>query len=89
MRKILVAAAVSVIAMAYVAAPDAVAGAIGGTGRLGVVIGRTILDVVTLGAGGGTGAPAGQTGGSVVELEDGTRVWVPADAELAPADGQP
>lgn len=84
MRKLIAAAAMSMLAMAYVAAPEAVAGAAQGTANLFVAVGRAALSIVTLGAGGG--APAGQTGGGHVEtLPDGTQVWIPDGATVAPA----
>lgn len=91
MRRILTAAAMSVLAMTYFVAPDAVTAAVNGTTSLFLTIGRAGLSVLTLGTGGAPapapGAPA-QGGGSVVELEDGTKVWVPAGAQLTPTEGE-
>lgn len=84
MRKILAAAAMSLIAMAYVAAPEAVAGAAQGTANLFVAVGRAALSIVTLGTAGGSTTPTGG-GGQIVQLDDGTQVWVPDGATVEPA----
>lgn len=87
MRKLLAAAGLSLIAMTYVAAPDAVAGAAQGTANLFVAVGRAGLSIITLGADGGSAPVSG--GGHVETLPDGTQVWIPDGATVQPADGQP
>ena len=85
MRKLLAAAAMSLIAMAYVAAPEAVAGAAQGTANLFVAVGRAALSIVTLGTAGGSGTVPAGGGGQIVELQDGTQVWIPDGATVEPA----
>lgn len=81
MRKLLAAAGIAVIAIAYMTDPAAVEAGVGGTINLG-------MSIIRIGAGGIGGTGGGGTspaGGHIETLPDGTQVWVPGDATVTPA----
>lgn len=83
MRKLLAAAGIAVIAIAYAANPAAIEAGVAGTINLG-------MSIVRIGAGGigGTNGGATDPGGHIETLPDGTQVWVPGDATVQPASPQ-
>lgn len=80
MRKLLAAAGIAVIAIAYMADPAAIEAGVGGTMNLGMSIVR-----IAAGGIGGTGGTATDPGGHIETLPDGTQIWVPGDATIQPA----
>lgn len=78
MRKLLGAFGISVLAMSYLAAPEAVGGAITGTVGFGVTILQSLSAVVG-GSGGGAAPPAG---GQIVTGPNGEQIWLPPGATL-------